>query len=185
MLKELIEDTRHRMDQAVIHTGMELAKIRTGRANPELLNAIKVDYYGTPTPINQVSNISVPEPRLITVQPWEKNLLPVIERAIINHNLGLTPSNNGNVIMIPIPTLSEERRRDLTRFMHSQVEDGRIAVRNIRRDAIHHLRALQKDENISEDVIKHHEDDVQKLTDEHIEKLAVIQADKESEIMEV
>ncbi len=185
MIDDIKKDAQHRMDQAVTHTIGELAKIRTGRANPELLNSVKVDYYGTPTPLNQVANISVPEPRLITVQPWEKNLLADVERAILNHNLGLTPSNNGQIILCPIPALSEERRKELIRIVHQLVEEGRVAVRNVRRDAIHHLKDYQKEESISEDLIKRAEDEIQTMTDDHIKRFAEVQEHKEAEVMEV
>ncbi|MFQ6605468.1 MAG: ribosome recycling factor [Fidelibacterota bacterium] len=185
MINEIKNDAQHRMDQAITHTIMELNKIRTGRANPDLLNGIMIDYYGTPTPLNQLANISVPEPRLITIQPWEKTILNDIERAIINNNLGLTPNNNGQVILLPIPALSEERRRDLIKVVHNLIEDGRVAVRNVRRDANHSLKEYQKEENISEDEIKRAEDEIQKMTDDHIERFAQIQTDKENEIMEV
>ncbi len=185
MISDIKKDAEHRMDQAVSHVKNELAIIRTGRANPDLLNAVKVDYYGTPTPLNQIANISVPEPRLITVQPWEKNILADVERAILNHNLGLTPSNNGQLILCPIPPLSEERRKELIRVVHKLVEDGRVAVRNVRRDAIHHLKEYQKEESISEDQIKRAEDDIQTLTDTHIERFGEVQKHKEDEIMEV
>ena len=185
MINDIKKDTKHRMDQAISHTQNELSKIRTGRANPELLNSVKIDYYGTPTPLNQVATISVPEPRMITVQPWEKNLLADIERAILNHNLGLTPSNNGQIILCPIPPLSEERRKDLIRVVHHLVEEGRIAVRNVRRDAIHHLKGYQKEGSISEDEIKRAEEEIQTMTDDHVKRLGEIQADKEEEVMEV
>lgn len=185
MIDDILKDARHRMDQTIVHTNIELAKVRTGRANPEILNSIKVDYYGTPTPLNQVSNISIPEARLISIQPYEKTLIPVIEKAISGANLGLTPNNNGNNVLVPIPQLSEERRKELTRYMHQVVEDGRIAVRNVRRDAIQHLKSLGDEEHLSEDEIKRSEDDIQKMTDEHIEKLNDIQEKKEAEILEV
>ena len=140
MLQEIYKDAAHRMDQAVEHSRMELAKVRTGRANPDLLNSIQVDYYGSMMPLNQVSNISVPEPRLITIQPFEKSLISVIEKGIMKSSLGLTPSNNGNAVLVPIPALSEERRKDLIKYVHQLIEEGRIAVRNVRRDALHHVK---------------------------------------------
>ena len=185
MLDSIHKDANTRMDQAVNHTQIELNKIRTGRANPELFNAIMVDYYGTPTPLNQVSTVSVPEPRLITLQPYEKSLIPAIEKSIMDANLGYTPGNNGNAILIPIPSLSEERRIELTKFVHKIIEDGRIAVRNIRRDCLHQMHDYGKKENISEDEIKGRETDFQKITDDHIKELNDHQASKESELMEV
>ncbi|RMF06155.1 MAG: ribosome recycling factor [Candidatus Neomarinimicrobiota bacterium] len=183
MIKDALNDCQSRMDSAVKHTHQELVKIRTGRANPELVEGIQVEYYGTKMPLNQVSTITVPEPRLISVQPFEKNLIPVIEKAIMESNLGLTPSNNGTSVLIPIPQLSEERRRDLTKVVHQMVEEGRIAVRNVRRDVIHHLKSMMKEDHISEDEIKRAEDEVQKLTDTHIEQLNQIQSAKEEEIL--
>ena len=144
-----------------------------------------VDYYGTPTPLNQVSTVSVPEPRLITLQPYEKSLIPVIEKAILNANLGYTPGNNGTAVLIPIPSLSEERRVELTKFMHKIIEDGRIAVRNVRRDALHRIHDYGKQENISEDEIKGRETELQNITDDHIKELNSHQDKKEQELMEV
>ena len=185
MLDDIFNDANSRMDQAVKHTQMELNKIRTGRANPEQFNSIVVDYYGTPTPLNQVSTISVPEPRLITLQPYEKTLIPVIEKAIMDANLGYTPGNNGTAVLIPIPSLSEERRVELTKFMHKLIEQGRIAIRNVRRDAIHHIHDYGKKENVSEDEIKGRETELQTITDSHIKDLNEQQEKKEKEIMEV
>ncbi len=185
MIDEILLDAEHRMEQAVVHTRAELAKIRTGRANPEIFNGIQIDYYGTMTPINQVSNISVPEPRLITIQPYEKTLIPVLEKAILEYNLGLTPTNNGTAIMIPIPPLSEERRKELIRFVHQLTEEGRIAIRNVRRDANHQLKNAQESEHISEDEIKRSEKEVQELTDKYVDILNKDQDIKEKEILEV
>ena len=185
MLDNIHDDANLRMDQAVKHTQTELNKIRTGRANPELFNTIMVDYYGTPTPLNQVSTVTVPEPRLITLQPYEKTLIPAIEKAILDANLGYTPGNNGTSVLIPIPSLSEERRIELTKFMHKLIEEGRIAVRNVRRDALHQVHDYGKQENVSEDEIKGRETDLQKITDNHIKELNSHQEKKEQEIMEV
>ena len=185
MLDNIHQDASARMDSAVGHTQNELNKIRTGRANPEIFDSIVVDYYGTPTPLNQVSTVSVPEPRLITLQPYEKTLIPVIEKAIMDANLGYTPGNNGTAVLVPIPSLSEERRVELTKFMHKLIEEGRIAVRNVRRDALHQVHDYGKQENISEDEIKGRETDLQKITDNHIEELNSHQEKKEQEIMEV
>jgi len=185
MIDDILTDVKHRMDQAVIHCQGELNKVRTGRANPEMFNSLTVDYYGSMTPLNQVSTISVPEPRLITLTPYEKTLIPVIEKAIMDSNMGFTPGNNGNSVLIPIPPLSEERRQELNKFIHQLVEEGRIAVRNVRRDGIHHLQDYGKEEHVSEDIIKDNEGEIQKLTDDHINRLNVLQNDKEKEILEV
>lgn len=184
MLQEIYKDAIHRMDQAVEHVVMELTKVRTGRANPDLLNSIQIDYYGSMMPLNQVSTISVPEPRLITLQPFEKSLIADIEKAIMDSNLGLTPSNNGNSVLIPIPALSEERRKDLIKYVHQLIEEGRIAIRNIRRDILHHLKEYGKEEHISEDEIRRQELEIQKITDRHIDSLNVMQDNKEKELLE-
>ncbi|MAS78289.1 MAG: ribosome recycling factor [Candidatus Marinimicrobia bacterium] len=185
MIKDIINDTIHRMDQAVVHTRTEMSKVRTGRANTELVESIKVSYYGTLTPLNQLSTISIPEPRLITIHPFDKSVIDEIEKAIMESNLGLTPNNNGEIILVPIPPLSEERRIDLTKYVHQLAEEGRIAVRNVRRDAIHQLRNLQKEDHISEDEIKRSETEIQNLTDNHVKTLNEIMESKEKEIMVV
>ena len=185
MIEEILNDVKHRMDQAVVHTNMELNKVRTGRANPEMFNSLSVDYYGSMTPMNQVATISVPEPRLITLTPYEKTLIPILEKAIMDANMGFTPGNNGTSVLVPIPPLSEERRQELNKFVHQLVEDGRIATRNVRRDGIHRLHDLEKDGHISEDLIKDNEAEVQKITDDYIGKLDTLQDEKEKEILEV
>ena len=185
MINEILDDVKHRMEKAVAHANMELNKVRTGRANPEMFDSLLVDYYGSMTPLNQVSTISVPEPRLITLTPYEKTLIPIIEKAIMDANMGFTPGNNGTAVLVPVPPLSEERRQELNKFVHQLVEDGRIAVRNVRRDGIQNLQNMQKDGNISEDLIKDNELEIQKITDSNIEKLNTLQEDKEKEILEV
>ena len=184
MLEKLNNDAIHRMDQAVEHVVLELTKIRTGRANPDLLNSIQIEYYGSMMPLNQVATISVPEPRLITLQPFEKSLIPDIEKAIMDSNLGLTPNNNGNSVLVPIPPLSEERRKDLIKYVHQLIEEGRIAVRNIRRDAIHHIKDSGKKEHISEDDIHRQEVEIQTLTDSHVTSLNQMQDNKEKELLD-
>jgi len=183
--KELLKDARHRMDKSVENFISELAKIRTGRATPALLDAVKVDYYGQTVPINQAATVTVPDPRLIMVQPWEKNMLAEIERAILKADLGLNPSNDGSVIRIPIPQLSEERRVDLVKLVHKFAEEGRIAVRNIRRDVNDHLKKMEKNHEISEDELSNKLDEVQTMTDEHIKKIDEVMEHKEKELMEV
>ena len=184
MLQDIYKDAAHRMDQAVEHSRMELAKVRTGRANPDLLNSIQVEYYGSMMPLNQVSNISVPEPRLITIQPFEKSLISVIEKGIMESSLGLTPSNNGNAVLVPIPALSEERRKDLIKYVHQLIEEGRIAVRNVRRDALHHVKDFGQKEHVSEDAIRKQENEIQTLTDDHVGNLNEMQEQKEKELMD-
>ena len=185
MLDNIHQDANNRMDAAVSHTQNELNKIRTGRANPEIFDSIVVDYYGTPTPLKQVSTVSVPEPKLITMQPYEKSLIPLIEKAIVDANLGFTPGNNGNAVLVPIPALSEERRKELIKFIHKIIEEGKIAVRNIRRDSLRKIHDYGKKENESEDEIKGRETDLQTITDKHIKDLDNHQENKEKELMEV
>jgi ribosome recycling factor len=185
MIKDILSDVTHRMDQAIVHTQNELNKVRTGRANPEMFNSLTVDYYGSLTPLNQVSTVSIPEPRLITLTPYDKTMIPMIEKAIVQANMGFSPGNNGNSVLIPIPPLSEERRLELNKFVHQLVEEGRIAIRNVRRDGIHHLQDFGNEDHVSEDIIKDNEGEIQKMTDDHIEKLNKLQSEKETEILEV
>ena len=149
-----------------------------------MFNSLSVDYYGSMTPLDQVATISVPESRLITLTPYEKTLIPVIEKAIMDSNMGFTPGNNGTSVLVPIPPLSEERRQELNKFVHQLIEDGRVAIRNVRRDGIQKLQELHKDGNISEDIIKDNESEIQKITDENIEILNQNQNEKEKEILE-
>ncbi len=183
--KEIIKDAKRRMDGAITAFHDELVKIRTGRATPALLDGIKVDYYGQKVPLNQAATVTAPEPRLIVVQPWEKKMLAEIEKEIQKADLGLNPNNDGNVIRIPIPPLSEERRKDLVKLVHKFAEDARIAVRNVRRDANDHLKRLEKEHQISEDELSVYLDDVQKLTDEHVKKIDEMMKEKEEEILKV
>lgn len=183
--KELQKDAKHRMDRAVETFSSELAKIRTGRATPALLDAVKVEYYGQRVPINQTATVTAPEPRLIVVQPWEKSLLSSIEREILKADLGLNPSNDGAVIRIPIPQLSEERRKDLVKLVHKFAEEGRIAIRNVRRDVNDHLKRLEKNHELTEDELNLKLHEIQKLTDEHIQRIDDIMQHKEKEVLEV
>ena len=184
MFEEIKKDTNQKMNQAVEHAKSELLKVRTGRANPDLLTSIQVDYYGTPTPLNQVSTITIPEPRMIALQPFEKTLIPIIEKAILDSNLGLTPNNNGNTVLVPIPSLTEERRQDLIKYVHQLIEDGRIVVRNVRRDSIQSIKEFSKDEHITEDESRRQETEIQTLTDNHISILNDLQEAKEGELKE-
>jgi len=161
-----------------------LAKVRTGRANPELLEGLSIDYYGTMTPLNQLSNITVPDASLISIQPYDKTLIPEIEKIIMQSNLGLSPNNNGISVSVPIPPLSEERRKDLIKHVHQLMEEGRIAVRNVRRDANHHLKSLKSEDHLSEDEIHRSEQEVQRYTDDHVKLLGDLQVTKEKELME-
>jgi ribosome recycling factor len=184
MIQDILKDALHRMDLAVKHTRMELAKVRTGRANPELLEGLSIDYYGTMTPLNQLSSITVPDASLISIQPYDKTLIPEIEKIIMQSNLGLSPNNNGTSVLVPIPPLSEERRKDLIKHVHQLMEEGRISVRNVRRDANNNLKSLQSEDHLSEDEIHRSEQEVQRYTDDHVKLLGDLQVTKEKELME-
>jgi ribosome recycling factor len=183
--KESLSDTKKRMDQSVEALLRELATMRTGRASLAMLDGIRVDYYGTPTPLNQVGNLAVPDPTLITLQPWDPTTLPSIEKAIRASDLDLNPQNDGKIIRIPVPPLTEERRKMLVKHAHKQAEEGRIAIRNIRRDANDHLKKLLKEHELGEDDERHALAEVQKLTDQHIEEINEGLKKKEAEILEV
>ncbi|MGH7165287.1 MAG: ribosome recycling factor [Nitrospiraceae bacterium] len=174
-----------RMDAALEHLKHELGGLRTGRASLTLLDGIKVDYYGTLTPLKQVANLAVPEPRLITIQPWEPPLIREIEKALLASALGLTPSNDGKVIRIPIPPLSEERRKDLAKICKKHGEETKVQLRNVRRECNEELKHLQKEGKMSEDDLRKAEADIQKLTDQHVEKVDQILKKKEEEIFEI
>jgi len=184
LIDEILQDAETRMKKAVEATQAELSKIRTGKASPAILDTIRVDYYGSSLPLKQVASISVPEPRLITIQPWDRKVLPEIEKAILKSDLGLNPINDGSIIRLPIPPLTEERRRDLVRVVHKLGEEGRVAIRNIRRDANEELKKAEKDGEISEDDAHRAMKEVQDLTDEYIEKIDEIVKVKEKEILE-
>jgi ribosome recycling factor len=185
MIDEVLSEARTAMDKAVKSLKREMAKVRTGRASVSLLDDIKVDYYGVPTPLSQVATLSVPEARLITVQPWEKNLIPDIEKAIFKADLGLTPSSDGQLIRLPVPALTEERRREMVKIIKRMAEDAKISVRNARRDANETLKMLEKEKEITEDDLKRSEKDVQQLTDEFVAMIDSIVQSKEKEVMEV
>lgn len=185
MIKEIIKDTDSKMDKATEHVRNELVRIRTGKATTNLLDGIKVDYYGTITPLNQVGNLSTPDIHTITIQVWDKGAMPAVEKAIMNSNLGLNPINDGNLIRVPIPSLNEERRKELVKLVKKYAEDGKIAIRNIRRDEIERLKKAEKDEHFSEDERKTAEGDIQKLTDKHTKEIDLLVSQKEKEIMEV
>jgi ribosome recycling factor len=185
MIKELYSDTEERMKKALESVRTELASIRTGKATPALLEGIKVDYYDTMTPLSQVANISVPDPRLLVIQPWEKRLIPDIVKAIHKSDLGLNPQADANVVRLPIPPLTEERRKILAKLVKKSAEEGKIAVRNIRRDANETLKKAERDKDISEDESRKAQEQVQQITDEHIELLEEIVKKKEEEVMEV
>jgi ribosome recycling factor len=183
--KQLLEDARQRMHVSVETVRRELSQMRTGRASLAMIDGIRVDYYGTPTPLNQVGNLSVPEATLITIQPWEPSMLSAIEKAIRSSDLDLNPQNDGKIIRVPVPALTEERRKLLVKHAHQQAEEGRVAIRNVRRDANDHLKKMLKEHQISEDDEKRAIADVQKLTDHSIEQVDDLLKKKEAEILAV
>jgi ribosome recycling factor len=184
MIEETYEETRERMGKSVAALKSELKRIRTGRASVSLLDGIRVDYYGTLTPLNQMASLSVPESRLIIIQPWDVSAIKEIEKAILKSDLGLTPSNDGKLIRITIPPLTEERRKQLVRLLQKTCEDHKIAVRNIRRDSNELLKGFKKDGDISEDEAFKAQDSIQKITDDHIKLIDEIFKEKEKEILE-
>jgi len=183
--RELLDDARHRMSKTVDAVQVEFNTVRSGRASVGLLDRIQVDYYGAATPLNQLANVAAPEARLLTVQPYDKSAMKAIERAIRESDLGLNPANDGTVIRLPIPTLTEERRRDLVKLVHRLAEDGKIAIRNVRRDCMKDLKELAHEGEVGEDAEKRAEEQLQKLTDEHTKRVDELVKVKEAEIMEV
>ncbi len=184
-VKEVETNAKTRMDKVLNDLQHEMAGIRTGRASVSLFDHIKADYYGTPTPLNQLATLHVPEPSLITIQPWDVSQIVAIERAILSSDLGLNPNNDGKIIRVPIPPLTEERRKELVKHLHSVTEEHRVAVRNIRRDANDAVKKLLKEKLISEDEDRRAHDDIQKLTDSYAQKLDQASKAKEKEIMEL
>jgi ribosome recycling factor len=185
LIDELLVDAKSRMHKSVDSTRGELATVRTGRASPHLLDRISVDYYGTQTPLRQLSNIATTEARLLTLTPYDKSAMTAIEKAIMESDLGLTPSNDGKIIRLPIPQLTEERRKDLVKVVRQRAEDGRVAVRNVRRDVMHHLKELVQKGDVGDDEERRAEERVQKLTDDHVHKIDELLQRKEAEILEV
>ncbi|MDP2304019.1 MAG: ribosome recycling factor [Ignavibacteria bacterium] len=184
-MKEIVNDASHRMDKSIEALRHELASIRTGKATTALLDGVKVDYYGTNTPISQVGNLTILDTHTLAFTPWDKSMLQSIDRAVREANLGFNPMNDGTNLKIPIPPLTEERRKDLVKLIKRFGEDNKIAIRNVRRDANEHLKKAQKDKKISEDELKEGEDKIQKLTNEHTTTVDEILKHKEKEIMEV
>ena len=182
---ELIHEAQERMGKSVEHSRAEFNTVRTGRASASLLDRIDIDYYGTRTPLKQLATISVPEPRMLTIQPFDPSAMRQIEKAIQESDLGLTPSNDGKLIRLPIPQLTEERRKELVKVVRGMAEEGRVAVRNVRRDAIHHLKELVDKSEVGKDEEHRAEERVQKLTDEHTARIDDLLKRKEAEIMEV
>jgi ribosome recycling factor len=184
-VKDVEANTKTRMEKAVSDLQHEMASIRTGRASLGILDHIRVDYYGTPTPLNQVANLHVPEPSLITIQPWDVSQIGPIEKAIRVSDLGLNPANDGKVIRLPIPPLTEERRKELVKKLHGAAEHHRVSVRNIRRDANENVKKLLKDRKITEDDDKKAHDEIQKMTDAYMQKIDQAAKTKEKEILEI
>jgi len=185
MIDDIKKDTSERMGKSVDALGHELAKVRTGRAHPSLLDHITVSYYGSETPLNQVANVNVEDARTLAITPWEKGMVQPVEKAIMNSDLGLNPNTAGTVIRVPLPPLTEERRKDLIRVVRHEAEQARVAVRNIRRDANHDLKDLVKEKMVSEDDERRAEEEVQKLTDRHIKKVDELLDKKEEDLMSI
>ncbi|MBQ8954247.1 MAG: ribosome recycling factor [Clostridia bacterium] len=185
MYKAVIDTAKEKMNKTLAVTQKELSTLRAGRANPQVLDKIQVDYYGTMSPINSVGNISVPEPRMLVIAPWEPKMVGVIEKAILKSDLGITPSNDGKVIRLVFPELTEERRKDLCKQVRKQVEEGKVAIRAIRRDANEQIKKMKKDSVITEDDAKDAETEMQKATDNAVKEADRISAEKEKEIMSV
>ena len=184
-VKDVEGNAKTRMDKALTDLQHELAAIRTGRASVSVFDNVRVDYYGTPTPLNQLANLHVPEPTMITIQPWDVSQIGAIEKAIRTADLGLNPANDGKIIRVPIPALTEERRKEIVKRLHHVAEDHRVALRNIRRDANEHVKKLLKDKAISEDEDRRAHDEIQKMTDGHIQKIDAASKAKEKEILEI
>jgi ribosome recycling factor len=185
VIEDVVADAQRRMDRTIESTRQEFGSVRTGRASAGLLDRIQVSYYGTKTPLNQLAQISVPEPRLLSIQPYDKGAIKEIERAILESDLGLTPANDGQVIRLPVPQLTEQRRKELVRVVGKLAEEGRIALRNVRRDAIAHLKELERTGEVGTDDLHRAEDRVQKLTDGHVKLVDDLYKHKETEILEV
>jgi ribosome recycling factor len=183
--EESLHDAEQKMRSAVSFTQEELSSLRTGRANPKLLDRVTVDYYGTQVPLNQLASFSVPEPRLLVIQPFDRNVVAAMEKAIMSSDLGLTPSNDGNVIRLAFPSLTEERRKDLTKMARDRAEEGRVSVRNVRRHAKEQLERLEHDHTISEDDLRRAEKELQRLTDQYVAEIDRVLENKEKELMEV
>lgn len=185
MIDELLDDAKRRMDKSVEAALHEFNTVRTGRASAALLDRVAVDYYGEKTPVKQLATINVPEPRMLTIQPFDPSSVKAIERAILESDLGLTPSNDGKLIRLPIPQLTEERRKELVKVVRHLAEEGRVAIRNVRRDVMHDLKELARDGDVGDDDERRAEDKLQKLTDDHVHRVDELLKKKEEEIMEV
>ncbi|MCE2456579.1 MAG: ribosome recycling factor [Dehalococcoidia bacterium] len=182
---EILDDTTTRMEKSVSALERELGSIRTGRASPRLVENLLVDYYGVPTPLNQIASITVPEARLLMIQPWDKSAVKEVEKSVMKSDLGLMPNSDGTVIRLSIPQLTEDRRRDLVRMVGRKVEDGHVAVRNIRRSGVESFRTMERDKDLSQDESRRAQSDLQELTDLYIGQMDEMRQDKEQEVMEV
>lgn len=185
MLNSIIDEAKEKMEKSLEHYRSELKSVRTGRASVAMFDNIRVDYYGTPTPLSQIGTLSAPEPRMITIQPWERNLIPAIEKAILTSNMGFNPSNDGSLIRVPIPQLTEERRKEIVKMIKKMAEEAKVIIRNIRRDANEGFKKSEKDKEISEDDAKKGVVKIQEITDEYIKKIDEVTAKKEKDIMEI
>lgn len=184
MIKEVMQDAREHMEKTIEALHVDLRAVRTGRASPALVERIQVEYYGVPTALNQLAGVTVPEPRLLVIRPWDRSTIGIIEKAILKSDLGMTPTNDGQVIRLTVPQLTDERRHSLTRLVAKRVEEGRVSARNIRRDAVEMLRDLEKEKIIDEDQMYDGREQVQKLTDDFIKQIDEIGKAKEAEILE-
>ncbi len=184
MIEDVYQDTKDRMGKTISALVKELNRLRTGRASTSLLDGIRVNYYGTPTPLNQMATVAIPESRLITIQPWDVSVIKDIEKAILKSDLGLTPSNDGKLIRIAIPPLSEQRRKELVKVVHKICEEHKVAIRNVRRDANEFIKGMKKEGEIGEDEAFKAQDKIQKITDDHIGQIDALYKDKEKEILE-
>ncbi len=185
MSSPVIAELKQKMEKCLKSLQSELSKVRTGRASLSLLDDVKVDYYGTPTPLQQIATLGVPESRLITIAPWDPKVIPDIEKAILKSSLGLSPTNDGKIVRLPIPSLTEERRKDLVKIVKKQGEEGKVAIRHVRREGMDILKKMEKDGHVSKDDVKHLSDEVEKLTHEWIDKADHLVIAKEKELMEV
>ncbi len=185
MIDDILKDAKIRMGKTVEALENDLSRMRTGRAHPSLLESVKVDYYGAESPLSQVANVNIEDARMLTVTPWEQSMVPAVEKAIINSDLGLNPNTAGTVIRVPVPPMTEERRRDMVKMVRGEAENSRVAIRNIRRDANSDLKELEKEKEISKDDLRKGEESVQKLTDAAIKEIDSVLSKKESDLMEV
>ena len=183
--EDVLSEVDRKMDQSIEALHRELASLRTGRATPSLIENVSVDYYGSPTPLKQIASISAPDARAIMVQPWDKQALREIERSLLRSDMGFNPSNDGNVITVPIPPLNQERRQELVRLLKRKIEEGKVSVRNVRRDGLETLRKLERDKAISQDENRRSQDQLQKTTDAHVKSIDQVSTAKEAEIMQV